>query len=127
MNHITSEFIERASAVLIFILSLTLLIFMTEQQSKFIKVVKEELRDRKEMYVQYVDIAYENNVTYEEVVGTLLSDKLEYDVEIEGYVYLKEDYQYQKVDLLTIPKRNYLKSYVYTVDGIITKVIYQAN
>lgn len=127
MEHtVPYEFIERSSGILIFILSLTLLMSISGQQGKLTKIIKENLRDKKEMYVQYQDDAYENNVTYKELIGTLLSDKLEYDVEVEGYTFLKENHHYVSVNISTIPKRDYKKSYVYATNGTITKVIYQA-
>jgi len=129
MDHILPEFMERGLGVLVFILAMTLLMTTSGQQSKFVKIIKAELKDKKEIYIQNQDEAYENNnsVPYKEVIGILLSDNLEYNVEVNGQIYSREDHHYQNVNVQAIPKKTYKKSYVYTTNGTIMKVIYQAN
>lgn len=67
-------------------------------------------------------------VTYADVVSELFSDTLQYDIEIDGILYRKEEYNLARYDVSGLREASsYTRSCVYDADGNLEKVIYRSN
>ncbi len=67
-------------------------------------------------------------ITYSDVVAELFVDSLQYDVEIDGVLYEKSEYNLARYNVNGISEHaTYRRSCVYDADGVLTKVIYWSN
>ena len=110
--------------ILAFVIAISLYIPLHKTVTNLTIFVKKELSSRKEMYEYSPNITDNNQyMSYAELIGTLISEELKYDIAVDGKNYYKSDYNYSKVDFDKISKSTYTKTYQYNEEGNIIKVI----
>lgn len=110
--------------ILAFVIAISLYIPLHKTVTNLTIFVKKELSSRKEMYEYSPNITDNNQyMSYAELIGTLISEELKYDIAVDGKNYYKSDHNYSKVDFDKISKSTYTKTYQYNEEGNIIKVI----
>jgi|GEM_PF-4440908 len=110
--------------LLAFVVAMSLYLPLNQVITNLTLSVKKELSDRKEIYQHTPHISDTNlYMSYAELIGTLISEELEYDIVVDDETYYKSDHHYSKVDLDKISRSTYTKTYQYNEEGDIAKVI----
>jgi hypothetical protein len=123
MENVTS-FLKTTAYIVIFCLAGFGLLYQYRTLNKVITTTKEAVSSENILYEQYIDEIQETNVSYADMVTTLFGD-FDYDIQINGLLISKVDFNYHDFDFSNIPKRNYKKSYIYDSSGNIKKVNYE--
>lgn len=116
-------FLEKVSAIFLFSMAGTLLLYSYKSLSQLITTTKNYVNNQSVLYEQSLEIIEESRVTYTELIATLFCE-LEYDLKINSLVIEKESYNSQDFDFTIIPKRDYVKSYVLDASGDISMINY---
>ena len=118
------KLVDNAVAVILFCAALFILIQSSREYTMQTAELTKLISEQKSVYEQQGNKNSEKLVSYEEVIGCLLSE-ITYDVYVGGHKFECEDYSYLRYDLSVIQKKSYEKLYEYDADGTLKTVVYR--
>lgn len=122
------EFIFTVAGALLFVAAVTLFMSFAGRVSEMSDAVSRT--DGADTSIAAVSAQEHGEpvITYSDVVAELFTDSLQYDLEIDGKLYTKKDYNLARYDVSGIPERaTYRRSCIYDDDGVLVKVYYWSN
>ncbi|MGB8455266.1 MAG: hypothetical protein WCD89_23410 [Anaerocolumna sp.] len=108
-------------------MAVTILLFQDRSLNRLITTIKSDISNQNIFYEDEstLEEIQEGKVTYAKLISTLFGNP-DYDIQINNIIILKENYNYQEFDFLSIPEGEYTKSYQYDSSGNIVRVIYKS-
>lgn len=129
MNSTVQKFFTRCAWTVIFVCTLSFLYGMYSVVERQIATQKLVILDRGNGVVSSIgkiNTTDVNQVTYAELIGTLM-DKVEYDIEVDGYFINHKDHKPYLFDFSSIRTNDlFQKDYVVDNNGNIKRIIYRS-
>lgn len=124
MQHLL-EMVYQGVAVILFCVAFTLFIMQIDKLELVLR--KEKGGYEKDVVYQQPDVALQDNfVTRGELQAYFLMP-LEYDIEINGVIYRKEEERSYQMNQDTLKNDWYIKDYLYEIDGQIKRIVFTGS
>lgn len=127
MGNAPQEGIEMTVGAFMFVLAISFAFLLFRNYGHFNQTVKEEIYDNGIFYEEEInEDTSDSHVTYEEVMGVLMGDSLDYDISINDVIIEKANYNFMQNDITSIPNTNYERTYLRNDSGDIIRVVYKS-
>lgn len=116
-------FLERVANILIFCMALTILFLTNKELGNIMTSLKSSISDQQVLYEQSLEVINEDETTYGEVIGILMSE-LTCDITINNLELESASYNPQSFNFKQIDRCSYSKSYTLDTKGNIVKIMF---